>query len=279
SCYQYLFFLITANVEIDKFVTTNQTDLSCYIPQKDGPPIKAYLAACSLMPQTANVTLDLQTNSLIPSLLQTSSQPWKLWTPEAGGSLNFTSDVYDLVGSAPFVTCPINGEICSLSANPPLAPQVQNTSLYTLPPNQLEQSFEQLVAAMIWIAGELGPSQGGFMQTQGQSPVTQVITEWRLNINTIPVVFASGASLVLLILAFLLAGIPAKYAHPHSSINGVSMLETLWIAAHSRTIREHMADIEEPSLDNLRKAGMFTIRLGDVHASQSLVSESEAFLE
>ncbi|KAF8436201.1 hypothetical protein L210DRAFT_2473492 [Boletus edulis BED1] len=84
---------------------------------------------------------------------------------------------------------------------------------------------------MIWMAGELGPSQGGFMQTKGQSPVTQVITEWRLNINTIPVAFASGASLVLSILAFLLAGIPAKYAHPRSSINGVSVLETLWIAA------------------------------------------------
>ncbi|KAG6370615.1 hypothetical protein JVT61DRAFT_11239 [Boletus reticuloceps] len=93
------------------------------------------------------------------------------------------------------------------------------------------------------------------------------------------VVFALGASLVLLILAFLLVGIPSKYAHPHSSINGVSVLETLWIAAHSRTIRDHMADIEEPSLDNLRKAGMFTIRLGDVYASRSLVSESEAFLE
>ncbi|KAF8431895.1 hypothetical protein L210DRAFT_3633500 [Boletus edulis BED1] len=272
-------FSLIANVEIDKSVTTSQTDLSCYIPQDNGPPIKTYVAACSLIPQTANVTLDLQTNSLISSLLQASSQPWKLWTPEAGGSLNFTSDVYDLVGNTPFVTCPINGEICSLSINPPPALQVQNTSLYTLPPNQLEQSLEQLVAAMIWIAGELGPSQGGFMQTQGQSPVTQVITEWRLNINTTPVVFASGASLVLLVLAFLLAGIPAKYAHPHSSINGVSMLETLWIAAHSRTIREHMADIEEPSLDNLRKAGMFTIRLGDVHASRSLVSESEAFLE
>ncbi|KAF8132764.1 hypothetical protein EV363DRAFT_1416435 [Boletus edulis] len=279
SCYQYLFFLITANVEIDKSVITNE-DLSCYIPQLDnGPPIKAYLAACTLIPQTTNVTLDLQTNNLIPSLLQTSSQAWKPWSPEAGESLKFPQDVYLLVANTPFVTCPITGEICSLSTNLPLGLPVQNTSLYTLPPNQLEQTLEQLVAAMIWIAGELGPSQGGFMQTQGQSPVTQVITEWRLNINTIPVVFASGASLVLLILAFLLAGIPAKYAHPRSSINGVSVLETLWIAAHSRTIREHMADIEEPSLDNLRKAGMFTIRLGDVHASRGLVSESEAFLE
>ena len=74
---------------------------------------------------------------------------------------------------------------------------------------------------------------------------------------------------------------PQRLACPRPSINGVSILETLWVAVHSRTIREHMADVEEPSLDNLRKAGMFTIRLGDIYASRVLVpdSESEAFLE
>jgi hypothetical protein len=57
----------------------------------------AYVAACSLLPQAANVTLDLQTNTLIPSLTQTSSQYWNLWSPslEVGleASLNFTFDV------------------------------------------------------------------------------------------------------------------------------------------------------------------------------------------
>ena len=72
---------------------------------------------------------------------------------------------------------------------------------------------------------------------------------------------------------------PLRHAFTHPSINGVSVLETLWISVHSQTIYEHMADIEEPSLDNLRKAGMFTIRLGDIHASRVLAPESEAFLE
>ena len=86
---------------------------------------------------------------------------------------------------------------------------------------------------------------------------------------------------MLFILAFFFVGMPQRLACPRPSINGVSILETLWVAVHSRTIREHMADVEEPSLDNLRKAGMFTIRLGDIYASRVLVpdSESEAFLE
>ena len=55
----------------------------------------AYIAACSLLPQAAYVTLDLQTNTLIPSLTQTNSQSWKLWSSQVGPgtSLNFTSDV------------------------------------------------------------------------------------------------------------------------------------------------------------------------------------------
>ena len=57
------------------------------------PPIMAYLAACSLIPQTALVTLDLQTNNLIPSQTQMGLQSWMLWSPEVGGSSNFISDV------------------------------------------------------------------------------------------------------------------------------------------------------------------------------------------
>ena len=93
--------------------------------------------------------------------------------------------------------------------------------------------------------------------------------------------FASGASLVLLVLVFFFVGMPPRRAYTRPSINGVSVLETLWVAVHSRIIREHMADIEEPSLDNLRKAGMFMIHLGDIYASRVLApdSESEAFLE
>ena len=75
-------------------------------------------------------------------------------------------------------------------------------SLYTVTPLQVQQSIEQLVAAKIWmsifsfynfffnlqthlIAGKIGQSQGGFQQTNGESPVTKVVTEWRLNVGII----------------------------------------------------------------------------------------------
>ena len=69
-------------------------DAEIELSYPDGnPSIMAYLAACSLMPQTALVTLDLQTNNLIPSQTQAGSQSWVLWSPEVEGSYHFTSDV------------------------------------------------------------------------------------------------------------------------------------------------------------------------------------------
>ena len=86
---------------------------------------------------------------------------------------------------------------------------------------------------------------------------------------------------MLLLLAFCFIGMPPRLPFTHPSINGVSVLETLWIAVHSQLIHEHMADVKEPSLDNLRKAGMFAICLGDIYASRALAlaSENEALLE
>ena len=84
---------------------------------------------------------------------------------------------------------------------------------------------------------------------------------------------------MLLVLAFVLVGMPPRYAYARPDIDGVSVLETMWVAVHSRAIRERMADVEEPSSENLRKAGMFMIRLGDIHSSRVLAPESEAILE
>ncbi|KAF8557198.1 hypothetical protein OG21DRAFT_379019 [Imleria badia] len=149
SCDQYFFFFITANIEVNESVTINATDLSYNIAQDGGPPIMAYIAACSLISQTTSVTLDLQTNDLIPSFTQTGSQSWMLWSPEMGGSLNFTNDANGLIENTPFMTCPTNGGICSMSTSVSLP--TQNSSLYTLTPNQLQQTIEQLVAAKIWM--------------------------------------------------------------------------------------------------------------------------------
>ncbi|KAF8126278.1 hypothetical protein EV363DRAFT_1224592 [Boletus edulis] len=133
---------------------------------------------------------------------------------------------------------------------------------------------------MIWIGGQLGPSQGGFERTVGESQVMQVVTMWRLNINKVPVILASVASLVLFIMVIWLTEVPSRIPHPSASITGISVLEILWVVSHSQTLHEHMIEIEDPSLDNLRQAGMFQISLGEIHGPQAIVSESvEGLLE
>ncbi|KIK97346.1 hypothetical protein PAXRUDRAFT_825026 [Paxillus rubicundulus Ve08.2h10] len=52
---------------------------------------------------------------------------------------------------------------------------------------------------------------------------------------------------------FFLAG---RHERRCASVSGVSVLETLWIAAHSQTLYGQMADTVDTSLDNLRAAGM-----------------------
>lgn len=74
-------------------------------------------------------------------------------------------------------------------------------------------------------------------------------------------------------------GVPSRVMRPRASVTGISVLETLWVAGHSWTLREHMKEVDEPSLDNLRKAGMIQICIGDIRGTQAVGSEGEAFLE
>lgn len=100
-----------------------------------------------------------------------------------------------------------------------------------------------------------------------------------LDLISIEVIFVSAASLILLIMVIWLTGIPSRTIRPRASITGTSVLETLWIAAHSQTLHEHMVEVEDPSVENLRKAGMFQVCLGDIQGTQAIASESEALLE
>ena len=93
------------------------------------------------------------------------------------------------------------------------------------------------------------------------------------------VVFVSTASLILFILVFFLIGIPARLPQHGSSTTGLSVLETLWIAAHFQTLCEHMADVNDPSMNELRRVSMLKVCLGNIRDSQSNEAESETFLK
>ncbi|KAG6377957.1 hypothetical protein JVT61DRAFT_14751 [Boletus reticuloceps] len=115
SCDQYLFFLITTNVELDQSIDNESLGLSVNIANAGGPSIMAYLAACTLVPDAGFATLDLQTNALNPSPIQSIPHSWKLWIPGTDGSSNLANEVSLIYANTGFGICPQNGFMgCSM---------------------------------------------------------------------------------------------------------------------------------------------------------------------
>lgn len=54
-------------------------------------------------------------------------------------------------------------------------------------------------------------------------------------------------------------GIPSKIPRNRPLVNGTSVLEVLWIGAHSRSLRKRLQIIGLPSSGTLRPGGMFEI--------------------
>ncbi|KIJ64354.1 hypothetical protein HYDPIDRAFT_28797 [Hydnomerulius pinastri MD-312] len=235
-----------------------------------------------------------------PSLgaTDTPSQPWTLWSPSGSTELTtgIASAFYNSVADSQSVGtyCGENGcmrpteidmfvlepflpkrtdssspkrSIMSLlglnltAINATSATQSSANPSVTLSPYQMETAVAQMAAEFIWLAGEVGESAGGFQRGTGEVQATQLVLQWRLNINTIPVIFASLSSFVLLALVFYLVGRPSRR---QSAVSGASVLEILWLGARSRYLREPLEDITDPSTDNLRAAGMFEVCLADI---------------
>ncbi|KIJ20555.1 hypothetical protein PAXINDRAFT_95643 [Paxillus involutus ATCC 200175] len=264
-CNQYLFFVLTTGVNVDGSInSTISVDVN-YTISGNPSSLTTYLAACSLEAETVVTTLDVQDVRLdpSPSQIQTDQQPWMLWSP--GGSANLTNAMFNGFELSNFLDC--NGVMCinvTTFGSPLFPPQSDPSALITLSPYQLEQAISQTAAEMLWLAGQAGEGRGGFQRASGESQVTLVVTQWRLNINKVPVLFASTASFLLFVIGFLLVGRPSR--RRCMSVSGVSVLETLWIAAHSRALYERLADVDDASPDNLRAAGMFGICIADVKA-------------
>ena len=119
---QYLVFLITTDVELDGSIDNNTMNISVNIAKgvvgywtnkhditylfiDGGPPLMAYLAACSLSTQSTYATLDLQAGTLSSNLSQESSQFWKLWSPGTNESNEFISWVGYTYVSSNIVYC------------------------------------------------------------------------------------------------------------------------------------------------------------------------------
>ncbi|KAH7908560.1 hypothetical protein BJ138DRAFT_1115739 [Hygrophoropsis aurantiaca] len=138
------------------------------------------------------------------------------------------------------------------------------TPSFTLSADQMETALSRLLAASMWTAGQLGEAGGGFDHPTGSALVTQLVLEMRLNINWIPLLFALGASVILLVLAIQMTHIGSEHPHKAHAVNSAGVLELVWLASRSPALRDGVGEVEHPNIDELRAAGMFNVVLADV---------------
>ncbi|KAH7925717.1 hypothetical protein BV22DRAFT_410219 [Leucogyrophana mollusca] len=89
--------------------------------------------------------------------------------------------------------------------------------------------------------------------------------QFRLNINILPVSFGLGASIILFILVFLMALVhnPGGISSADKpAVGSAGILQLIWLSSRHSQVRERIAEVENPSDDNLRRAGLFKASLG-----------------
>jgi hypothetical protein len=71
-----------------------------------------------------------------------------------------------------------------------------------------------------------------------------------------------STSVLLLILSLRLSGRPG---YSSGAVDSIGVLQLIWLLRGNSEIQERVAKVEEPSVDNLRAAGMFAVSLIDEH--------------
>ncbi|KAF8449314.1 hypothetical protein L210DRAFT_3524554 [Boletus edulis BED1] len=293
-CPQTIFYMITTGIDVDDAARDAvAVNLSwTYVPESGGHPqnstILTHIAACSVSAQTVPAMLDLQENQLVSTMGQTASSSntsWSTWSP--GDAIDFsvgmatamnsislgvTETTVDMPDDYFFTYTTFDAYMMNflgIDVASVVAAAGSNSSAnhsVMLTPSQFENAVAQTTTKLLWISGQLGESAGGFQRTVGESRATTNALQWRLNLNPIPVIFASAASFTALILVPFIIG--RKPFQQHSQwISGTSVLECLWLGAQSEALDSRLTAIEEPRSDRLRAARMFDTCLGDTGRS------------
>lgn len=85
-----------------------------------------------------------------------------------------------------------------------------------------------------------------------------------LNINVIPASVGLVASIILLVLFFLLTYDSGVGRQP--IVESCGILQAIWLSDKHRDVRDIVAGVEDPSSLNLRKAGLIEVTFGDTES-------------
>ncbi|KAH7904204.1 hypothetical protein BJ138DRAFT_1119628 [Hygrophoropsis aurantiaca] len=230
--------------------------------------------------------VDVQTNALVEAApLPDANQQWTMLTFTDPSTLDYAISVATqaagpssaiflnlapgsegrIINSSPSVLDAYMMSLFGLNATADVNKSQYESSSnpnFTLGQYQLESAVAQIVAEAIWMAGQLGQEGGGFSRSTGETGVTQYLLQWRLNINLAPLIVATLASFIAFLLAIEMTGRIGTHKPDGShTVKSASPLELLWLAAHMPGLTTGFKDIEKPTMNNLREAGMFDVCL------------------
>ncbi|KAF8207968.1 hypothetical protein K438DRAFT_1814717 [Mycena galopus ATCC 62051] len=247
----------------------------------------------TLIKQTAIV--DAQSRQLLsvePDIHKTSSAwlpsvvppklDFNLSNPE-NNFLNYWSSWYPFMPDSPLVTALQNGSALSVGD----MYLIQKLNLLPLNgsfPNEtalhdVENALSEIVAAMFWTLGHISPltqlnSSADFVVPevpsnapillQGQATATGMVTQIRLNLSIIAVSagLIFSAALFLLSLQYLQ---PRSHNKQHGTevvpVDGTGLLQAIWLYRNHPELETLLEQVEYPTDENLRKAGMVETRL------------------
>ncbi|KII84282.1 hypothetical protein PLICRDRAFT_32355 [Plicaturopsis crispa FD-325 SS-3] len=258
------------------------------------------LLGCTLSHYEQQAVVEASTKGLVsvsPSAVKTASE-WKSWHPELQSKSNHWTWIQDpsvdawgeLFFYMPPGTytasgaCPTADNCMKLTLAEELRisyfsiylmqrlgiyPQTENTiyNLGATPLHAFENALASMTASLYWAAANIGSDQfvpPNYNQTAGnhvtllRGEARASITEARLNINITPLAVGLATSVVLLALAIRLVRVPAGY---NAAISAVGVLQLLWLVNGRPALREQVSQVDEPTIENLRAAGMFEVRV------------------
>ncbi|KAI6040156.1 hypothetical protein EDC04DRAFT_1550562 [Pisolithus marmoratus] len=247
--------------------------------------IQVTTCVLSMMDQTA--VIDARTNALV-SINRTSSITDSTWTPLQSNltgtndhRLDWFQDAWTRSSlSTDYYTpnqCPecflsfLEQYIMTFLGRSYNATAVNQSAVPTTPNtlHELETAMAHVASAAAWA---VLTTSGYYNKSNGETSVTEADLKSQLKINTTPVAVGIAISTVLLVLSILLTREPPSLS-PDSGVQAANaircngFLEVIWLSSRHSMVQEHVVSVEDPSPEELRKAGLFHVVLG--HATRS----------